>query len=138
MVNKIIYTRKFGNWTFSPAVKYRLYKKARSESLHPLDHYLEQIPLFMIKYYISPQTDIMCGFQGIPGFEFTFKDFIQSHNDYKQKTYTLQFQNRSPYLGYNIWSAAGIKFNQTMFDEAYRKFEEYKSSVLFISVFLGW
>jgi len=133
MVNKIIYTKSFGNWTFSPGVKFRLYKKARTESLQPLDHYFTRIPLFMIKYSLSSQTDIQFGFQGLPGFEFRYKDYIQSQNNYKQKTYLIQLQNRTMYWGYDIWAAAGIKFNQLMFDKIYINSQEEDLLVQFSS-----
>ena len=138
MVNKLVYTKQWGNFIFSPGVNYKLYKKARSESLQPLDHYLIRIPLIMFKYIISPDTDIMLGLQGIPGFEFEYKDYVQSVNDYRRKTYTLQLENKSVYFGYNIWAAVGILFDQINYEEAYRAFEEYKTSSTFIRVFLGW
>ena len=138
LVNKIVYTRRFGNFVFSPGVKLRFYKKVRSESLQPLEHYLMRIPLFMVKYIVSSNTDISLGMQGIPGFELDFADYVQSQNDYKQKTYTLQLQNRTGYFGYNIWGAVGISFDQINYDEIYRQFEEYKSTSTFVKIFLGW
>ena len=56
MVNKIVYTKQWGNFIFSPGVNFRLYKKARSESIQPLDHYLMRIPFIMFKYIISNDT----------------------------------------------------------------------------------
>ena len=138
MINKLVYTKQWGNFVFSPGVNYRLYKKARSESLQPLDHYLIHIPLIMFKYIISPDTDIMFGLQGIPGYEFQYKDYVQSSNDYTRKTYTLQLQNKSTYFGYNIWAAIGIQYDQIDYKEIYRAFEEYKSYATFIRLFLGW
>ena len=52
MVNKFVYTRQWGNWTFSPGVKFRLYKKNRLESLNPLDHYMMRIQVIYLKYRI--------------------------------------------------------------------------------------
>jgi len=92
----------------------------------------------MFKYIISPDTDIMLGLQGLPGFEFNFKDYVQSVNDYKRKTYRLQIQNKSIYFGYNIWAAVGVMTDQLNYEETYRKFEEYKSYSTYIRVFLGW
>ena len=97
-----------------------------------------RIPLIMFKYIISSRTDIALGLQGIPGFELDYNDYIQSQNDYRQKTYTLQLQNRTNYFGYNIWAAIGVNFDQLSYDEVYREYEEYKSSTTFIKVFLGW
>ena len=138
MVNKLVYTKQWGNFIFSPGVNLRLYKKARLESIQPLEHYLMTIPLIMFKYIISPDTDIMLGLQGMPGFEFHFKDYVQTVNDYKRKTYTLQVENKSSYFGYNIWAAVGILFDQLDYDEKYRAFEEYKRSSTYIRVFCGW
>ena len=138
LINKIVYTKRFGNFVFSPGVKLRFYKKYRSESLQPLEHYLMRIPLLMITYIVSQNTDISLGFQGIPGFELDFADYVQTQNDYKQKTYTLQLQNKTGYFGYNIWGAVGMSYNQINYDEIYRQFEEYKSTTTFVKIFLGW
>jgi len=138
MVNKIVYTKQWGNFVFSPGVKFRLYKKSRSESLQPLEHYMMRIPLFMVKYVISQRTDVSFGMQGLPGLELDFIDYVQSQNDYAQKTYTLQLQNRTGYFGYNIWASVGMSYDQIMYDEVYRQFEEYKSTTTFVKVFLGW
>ena len=138
MVNKIMYTKRFGNWVFSPGVKFRLYKKSRSESLQPLDHYMMRIPLIMIKYIFSPNTDMSLGIQGFPGFELDYNDYVQSQNDYKQVIYTLQLQNRTSYFGYNVWGAVGFTLEQMSYDEIYREYEEYKSSTTFARVYIGW
>lgn len=137
MVSKIVYTKSWGNWVFSPGVKFRFYKKDRSESVRAKDFYMLRIPLIMLKYVISPRTDLMLGFQGFPGMEFTFKDYIESANDYHQKTYTMQLQNRSTYFGYQIWAATGIRFDQMEFTQSLRSFENYKTSTLFVKIFCG-
>lgn len=138
MVNKIVYTKKIGNWQISPGIKYRFYKKDRSESVRANDFYLTRIPLVMFKYIISPRTDIMFGMQGLPGLEFNFKDYVQSMNDYNQKTYTLQLQNRTTYFGYQIWAATGIRVDELVYEDDLRSFEDYKSSTLFVKIFLGY
>jgi hypothetical protein len=69
--------------------------------------------------------------------EFTFKDFIENANDYTQKTYTMQLQNRSTYFGYQIWAATGIRFDQMEFTQSLRSFENYKTSTLFVKIFCG-
>ena len=138
MVNKIMYTKRWGNFIFSPGIKYRLYKKVRTESLQPLDHYLMSIPMVMFKYIISDRTDLQFGFQGIPGFELKYIDYVQSQNDYTQKTITLQLQNRTDYFGYAIWGAVGATLDQINYKEKFRAFEEYKSSTTFVKISLGW
>ena len=138
IMNKIAYTKRFGNWVFSPGVKFRFYKKARSESLQPLDHYMMRMPLVMLKYIVSPRTDIALGMQGIPGFELDYNDYVQTHNDYKEKTYCLQIQNRTNYFGYNVWAAVGVNLEEMDYQESYRKVESYKSSGTFVKVFIGW
>jgi hypothetical protein len=138
MVNKIVYTKSFGNWIFMPGVKFRFYKKDRSDIPRPGDYYTTRIPLIMLKYEISPKTDIMLGLQGIPGFEFDFKDHIQSENNFTQKTYCLQIQNRSMYFGYDTWASTGIKFDEVKFSHTIRAFENYKSSTLFVNINCGW
>jgi len=138
MVNKIVYTKRWGNFVFSPGVKFRLYKKVRSESLQPLDHYLMRIPLFMFKYIISDRTDISLGMQGFKGFEMDYTDFVQSQNDYRRKTITLQLQNRTDYFGYQIWGAVGATLDQMDYKERFRAFEEYKSTTTFVKIMLGW
>lgn len=138
IINKLVYTKRLGNWVFSPGVKLRLYKKVRSESLQPLDHYMTRIPFIMLKYLISERTDIAFGMQGIPTLPLKYNDYVQAQNDYKQNTYTLQLQNRTYYFGYNIWAAVGFTMDQLTYDESYRAYEEYKSSTTFVNVSLGW
>jgi len=138
MVNKIVYTKRWGDFVFSPGVKFRLYKKARLDLLQPLHHNLTRIPLVMFKYIFSPQTDIMFGMQGVPGFELQMTDYIQDRNNFKQKNYILQIQNKTTYFGYNIWASAGFEYTQRYFENEYRKFEEFKTSSTFVKVNLGW
>ncbi len=138
MVNKFVYTKQWGNWTFSPGVKFRLYKKGRSESLNPLDHYMMRIPLVYLKYSISSRTDITIGLQGFEGFELLHRDYIQGHNDYRQVNYTLEVANRTSYFGFDVWGGFGFKLEKIMFEEEYRNFEEYKSSMLFVRMWLGY
>lgn len=138
MVNKIVYTKRFGKWSVSPGVKFRLYKKVRSESLQPLDHYLMRIPMVMVKYIISANTDLSVGLQGFPGFELQHTDYVQSQNDYTQRTYMLQLQNRTSYFGYNVWGSVGASYDQLSYDDVYRGFEQYKSTTTFVKVYLGW
>ncbi|MFC1542200.1 hypothetical protein ACFL50_07115, partial [Candidatus Latescibacterota bacterium] len=54
--NKFVYTKQWGNFTFSPGYKLRLYKKGYRESLNPRKHYITQIPMIMLKYSVSPNT----------------------------------------------------------------------------------
>ena len=138
MLNKIVYTKSWGNWSFSPGVKYRFYKKDRMDKVRINDFYLYQIPLFMMKYTISPKSNIMLGLQGFQGFELDYTDYVQSENDFKKTSYTIQLQNRTIYFGYQIWSAVGIKYDKKMFKEDFRKFEDYKTSSTFVNVNLGW
>ncbi len=138
MVNKLVYTKRMGNFVFSPGIKFRLYKKSRSESLQPLSHYLMRIPLVTLKYLVSDDTNITLGMQGIPGYEFKLTDYVQPVNNYRQKTYVFQIENRSPYFGYNVWASVGMSLDKLSFDEDYRKFEEYKSSTTFVKVYFGW
>jgi len=138
MVNKFIYTRQLGNFIFSPGVKFRFYKKERSESLNPLDHYLMRIPVIYLKYRISDNTNITYGMQGFKGFEMIFKDYIQSHNDYHQINNTIQIENRTDYFGFDVWAGFGFQLEQVSFDEAYRKFEEFKRSSFFLKMYIGY
>jgi len=138
MVNKIVYTKQWGDFVFSPGVKFRFYKKVRSESLQPLDHYLMRIPLVLFKYIISDRTELSLGLQGIPGIGLEYNDYIQPRNDYRKKTYMLQLQNKTKYFGYDIWAAAGASLDTIKYEERFRQFEEYQSTTTFIKVFLGW
>ncbi|MHB9027777.1 MAG: hypothetical protein ACYC9O_03300 [Candidatus Latescibacterota bacterium] len=138
MVNKIVYTKSWGNWQFSPGIKFRFYKKDRSEAVRANEFYMYRIPMLMLKYIISPRTDIMFGMQGLPGMEFRYKDYVMDMNDFNQKTYTLQLQNRTTYFGYQIWAATGIRVDEKKFDQDLRSFEDFKSSTTFVKVFLGY
>jgi len=138
MVNKVVWTKSWGNWEFSPGVKFRFYKKDRSEAVRANEFYMYRIPMVMLKYIITPRTDVMLGLQGLPGLEFTYKDYIRNMNDYSQKTYTLQLQNRTTYFGYQIWAATGIRFDQMEYEQDLRSFEDYKSSTTFVKIFLGY
>jgi len=138
IVNKSAYSKQWGNWTFSPGIKFRLYKKNRSEALNPLDHYMMRIPLVYLKYRVSLKTNITLGMQGFNGFELLYKDYIQSHNDYKQINYILQIENRTDYWGFDVWSGFGFKLEELKYDQDYREFEEYKSSSFFVRIWMGY
>jgi hypothetical protein len=138
MVNKVTFAKGFGDWMVSPGVKFRFYKKDRGRVVRFGDYYLERIPVLMIKYIISPRTDLTLGMQGVPRLEYTYTDYIEKENNYMQKTYALQLQNRTVYFGYNIWAAAGIRFDEMKFEEALREFENYKTSTLFVNFLLGY
>ncbi|MBN1290335.1 MAG: hypothetical protein JXB48_00725 [Candidatus Latescibacteria bacterium] len=141
MVNKIVYTKEFGHFVFSPGIKFRFYKKDRdgvSRPGDPSDYYTARIPLFLIKYIISSQTHFTLGMQGIPGLEYKYVDFVQNENDFEQLTYTLQVENRTNYFGYNIWSASGVQYDDQNYMDTTRAFESYKSSTLFVKILLGW
>ena len=138
MVNKFVYTRTWRNWTFSPGVKFRFYKKGRSASLNPLDHYLMRIPVVYLKYRISNSTTVTYGLQGFRGFELQYKDYIQDHNDLRKVNYILQIENRTRYFGFDVWGGFGYKMEHVMFDKDYRKFEEYKTSTFFVQMWLGY
>ena len=138
MVNKLVYTKSFGSWLISPGVKFRFYKKVRSDIARPGEYYTTRIPLLIFKYVISNKSNIMLGMQGISGIEFDFKDKVQSENDFNQHSYILQFQNNSVYFGYNMWASTGIKYDERRYAGEKRAFENYKSSSLFVKVLLGW
>ena len=92
----------------------------------------------MLKYTVSPRTQILFGMQGIPGFEFQYTDFVQSQNDYKQKIYSLQLQNQSIYFGYTILLMVGYEFDEFRYEEEYRQFEQYRTSSTYVRMYLGW
>ena len=138
MVNKLIYTKAWGNWTFSPGMKLRFYKKGRSESLNPLDHYLMRIPLVTLKYKVSPKTIVTIGAQGFKGLELQYNDYIIAHNDYKQTNYIIQVENRTTYFGFDIWGAFGCKLDNIKYDKSYRSFENEKSSTMFVQFWAGY
>ncbi|MFC1607427.1 hypothetical protein ACFL47_05595, partial [Candidatus Latescibacterota bacterium] len=138
MVNKAVYTKQIGKWLFSPGLKYRFYKKDRSDVCRSGDYYLTRIPLLMLKYIISPKTNIMFGMQGVPRFEFQYTDHVQSENDFKQKTYCLQLQNHTTYFGYQVWSSVGYKFDEVKYGNHIRAFENFKSTTLFLNIVCGW
>jgi len=138
MSNKLVYTRQWGNFSFSPGIKFRLYKKGYRESLNPRIHYMMRIPLLFLKYRISSKTNVTLGFQGFEGFEFTYRDIIQSQNDFRQKNILLQFDNRTSYFGFDIWGGFGFMVEDFKFDEDYRGFENYKTSSFFVKISLGF
>ncbi|MFC1538826.1 hypothetical protein ACFL6H_05330 [Candidatus Latescibacterota bacterium] len=136
--NKIVYTKQIGSFSISPGLKYRLYKKGYRESLNPRIHYTMQIPVIFLKYMISPKTNITLGFQGFKGFETKFTDIIQSQNDYTQKNIILQIDNRTDYFGFEVWGGFGFQLEDFKYKEIYRSFENYKTSSLFIRMWVGF
>jgi hypothetical protein len=138
MINKLVYTKGWGKLSFSPGINLRFYKKSRDNSVQPLEHYLITIPLVMFKYDISPDTNVQIGFQGIPGFEYSDRDYVSSSNDYKRRTYLLQIENKSVYFGYDVWTGMGFKMDWVEFETDSRAFENYKTSSTFLNVGLGW
>ena len=135
--NKVVYIKQFGNFSVSPGLKYRFYKKGYRESLNPRIHYLEQIPILFLKYRVSARTNVTLGFQGMKGFETEFKDVIQSQNDYKQKNILLQVENRTDYFGFEVWGGFGFQIEEFKFNEIYREFENYKTTSLFVRMWVG-
>jgi len=138
MSNKLVYTKQWGNFTVSPGIKFRLYKKGYRESLNPRIHYMMHIPLLFLKYQVSSRTNVTLGFQGFEGFEFTYKDIVQSQNDYKQRNILLQIDNRTTYFGFDVWGGFGFMLEDFKFDEVYRSFENYKTSSFFVRMWLGY
>ncbi|MFC1509252.1 hypothetical protein ACFL60_06160 [Candidatus Omnitrophota bacterium] len=138
LVNKIVYSKTYGNVTFSPGFKFRFYKKDRSDLPRPGDYYTTRIPLIMVVYKVTEKSKISLGMQGIPYFEYIHKDFVQNENDQRQKIYCFQIENYTTYFGYNIWASAGIKLDELEYDNSIRTFENYKSSTTFVKVVLGW
>ena len=138
MVNKLVYTKQFGNWTFSPGLKYRLYVKGRKESLDPMDHYAMRIPVVCMKYKISSDTKITFGMQGFRNFEMYYKDYIVDYNNYRKINYLFQIENICDYFGYTTWTGFGFQLEQVSFDKIRRKLEEYKSSSFFMKICIGY
>jgi len=135
--NKIIYTKRLGRFIFSPGLKVRLFKKGYRESLNPRVHYMTSIPIMIFKYNLSQKTNVTLGIQGVDGFEYMFKDVVQSQNDFKQKNVLFQIENLSTYFGYQVWGGLGFTIEQFEFDEIYRSFENYKTSSMFIRLWMG-
>jgi len=138
MSNKLVYTRQWGDFTVSPGIKFRLYKKDYRESLNPRIHYMIRIPLILLKYQVSSKTNVTLGFQGFEGFEFTYNDIIQSQNNYRQRNILLQIDNRTDYFGFDVWGGFGFMLEDFKFDEVYRSFENYKTSSFFVRMWLGF
>ncbi|MFC1552315.1 hypothetical protein ACFL6P_07080 [Candidatus Latescibacterota bacterium] len=136
--NKIVYTKQLGSFSISPGLKYRLYKKGYRESLNPRKHYTMQIPVLFLKYRVSARTNVTLGFQGIKGFETKFTDIIQTQNNYKQKNITLQIDNRTDYFGFQVWGGFGFQIEEFQFEEVYRGFENYKTSSIFVRMWLSF
>jgi hypothetical protein len=136
--NKFVYTKQFGSFSISPGLKYRLYKKGYRESLNPRIHYTMQIPVLFLGYKVSAKTNVTLGFQGMNGFETKFTDVVQSQNNYKQKNILLQIDNRTDYFGFQVWGGFGFQVEEFKFDEVYRGFENYKTTSLFVRMWLSF
>jgi len=119
-------------------LKYRLYKKGYRESLNPRIHYTMQIPVLFLGYKVSAKTNVTLGFQGMNGFETKFTDVVQSQNNYKQKNILLQIDNRTDYFGFQVWGGFGFQVEEFKFDEVYRGFENYKTTSLFVRMWLSF
>jgi hypothetical protein len=63
---------------------------------------------------------------------------VEAANDYGQRSYMLQLQNLSTYFGYQIWMATGLQYDKIKYNQTIRSFENYKTSTLFVKVFLGF
>jgi hypothetical protein len=137
MINKVVYTKQWGDFSISPGINLRFYKKARDQSVQPQEHYLITIPLVMFRYTVSLRTNVQLGLQGFPGLEYREVDYVQKSNNYKRRTYLLQIENRSVYFGYDIWTGMGVKTDWAEFD-AHREFENYKTSSTFLQMGIGW
>ena len=76
--------------------------------------------------------------QGFKGFELLYRDYIQSRNDSRQINYILQIANKTSYFGFDVWGGFGFKIEEVMYEEEHRNFEEYKSSMFFVQMWLGY
>ena len=63
---------------------------------------------------------------------------LMDYKNYKRRTYLLQFQNKSEYMGYNIWAATGETLDAVNFREPYRKVENIKCTGTFVKIYCGW
>ena len=138
MVNKGTYTKSWRKFSFSPGMKFRLYKKVRSESISPLTYYLLRIPLVYLTYKVSDKTNLKFGAQGFKGMELLYKDYVIPKNDYRQTNYIFEIENNTSYFGFNVWGGLGYKLENIYFEKKYRSFEDYKSSSFFVQMWLGY
>ena len=136
-VNKFSYTINWRNWTLSSGIKFRNYKRARSNQIFPEDHYMMRIPIIYLKYRVSPLTNITFGVQGFNGLESRYINYVNGSYNYRQKNFIMQFENKSNYLGFTAWGAWGFNLKQVDFDHVHRKFDNYKSSSFFVKVYIG-
>lgn len=138
LVGKIAYARSWGNWTFSPGLKYRLFKKDQSYHVNPEDYYTMRIPVVFVKYRVSPDTRISLGMQGMKGYEFNYTDELDPRNNYHQQNLVAQVENRTIYFGFTVWGAWGFKRQQVTYDSPERAYESYKSTSFFVTMYLGY
>ncbi|MFC1511788.1 hypothetical protein ACFL5H_01170 [Candidatus Latescibacterota bacterium] len=138
MSNYIVYAHQIGNFTISPGIKFRLYKKAWETFESPRDHYLVTIPLVTFRYTVTDRTAFTLGFQGFPNFETRYDDLVLDRNSYRQKNTIFQLDNVTNYFGFEIWGALGFSYEQISYDTLDRKFEEYKQSALFCRMWMGY
>lgn len=135
--NKIVYTKQWGNLIFSPGIKYLFYKKNRPGYILPDDHYFVSIPVIYFKYIISPKSNIILGFQGLPGMEYRYMDYINNRESFKQKDYVIQIENQSVYFGFNVIGMWGFKLEDFKYDYSGRIPENYKTSSFFVKIYVG-
>ena len=55
----------------------------------------------------------------------------------KRQTYLLQLQNKKGYFGYNVWASTGFEIDCLDYDRDTRTFEEFKTSKIFVKIYVG-
>ena len=68
---------------------------------------------------------------------FSLSDYVQPDNDVTRKVYKLQLENRSSYLGYNIWGEVGVEYDRVEMVSRFRTIENYNATKSFCRIFLG-
>ena len=135
--NTFIFTKQAGNIVFSPAYKYLFYKKDRSCHIEPQVYYIMSIPVVTVKYIFSPNTNLTFGMQGFRWLPFRYIDNADPWNKFRQWNWSIQFQNRSEYFGFQCYGIWGFRFEQVSHNR-WRRFEDYKSSSFFTQIVMGY
>jgi len=126
-----------------------LQPRVKSEwlSLTPFDRALEKrrswdaLFFFLVRFRLFPGTSIQVGLEQRQFFELLREEGqLQEGSltgDFRGTVLALQLTNTRPYLGYNLTSQLGVRYDRRSLEVVDRKREPRTSGLAFISLFAG-
>ena len=82
------------------------------------------MPFFRATYWITPQTALRFGLQGIPGLPYRVRDRANPREHFDQRNAVLMLTIRSEYFGYRVYSSTGLSYEKRSYLDRFRAEED--------------